>query len=98
MTAIQKLQNEVGCFQASRFPKQTVKSKLNHLKREVTEAKRKPDDLSEWADIFILFLGASKVQGFTTGQIMNAAHAKMQINWLRKWGKPDRHGVYHHTK
>lgn len=96
ISEIQRLQNQIHKFQLSRFPKQTVKAKLKHLKREIDEIIKNPKDRSEWADAFILFLGAIAVQGIPTKELLKAARSKMIINWKRKWGKPDKHGVFHH--
>jgi hypothetical protein len=97
--SLQRLQNRIAVWQAKTFPKQTTASKLKGLVREV-ELELIPDldDRKEWADVFIYFLGAAAMEGITARELIEAAHAKMDKNIMRKWGPPDAAGLYHHTE
>jgi len=76
----------------------TTSSVMEHLRRETREIERKPDDLSEWADVFLLFLDGLWRNGFTFTQLFKAAQTKLKINKSRKWKKPDAQGVVEHVK
>lgn len=98
MTAIQRLQDIVADFQRRKFPDQPMSAKLVHCQREINEILEKPDDLVEWADAFILFLGAAAKAGYTTDHLIAMAHVKLARCELRKWGPPDAAGVCHHLE
>jgi hypothetical protein len=58
---------------------------LDHIRKELVEIARQPDDLSEWIDVVILaFDGAWRV-GFTPEQISEALVAKQTKNENRVW-------------
>ena len=84
-------------FQRRNFPNQTLAAKLEHLRREVVELQASPTDLSEWADVLILFLGSANKAGLAATELIAIAHEKMAINEKRQWpSTPDAAGVYHH--
>lgn len=60
---------------------------LKHLAKEVEEAIATPDDLMEYADLFLLTCDATRRAGFTCEQLMDAAWAKLAICRARKWPK-----------
>ena len=94
--ALQQLQNRIEAFQRRKFPKQPADAKLAHCHREITELRADPNDISEWADVLILFLGAAACQCISSEDLIRAAHAKMDVNECRKWGEPDGEGVCRH--
>jgi Protein of unknown function (DUF550) len=94
---MQKLQDLIGDWQIRTFPGQSAKSKLRGAVREIKELLKDMGNKKEWADVLIYFLGAAHKQGIMVSDLLRAGNAKMKVNVKRKWGKPDRHGVYHHT-
>ncbi|WP_394749593.1 dATP/dGTP pyrophosphohydrolase domain-containing protein [Spongiimicrobium salis] len=52
----------------------------------------------EFADCFILLFGAAASDGMTYEEICNCIEEKMQINYSRKWGEPNKNGVVNHIK
>lgn len=79
-------QQEVFGWQEERFPNDDVVAKLTYMMGEVGEILDRPDDIFEWADVLIFFLGASKKAGFTIEEVLAAARRKLEINRTRKWG------------
>lgn len=95
---------EITEWQNKTFGKATALSKINHLTEEVEELK---DALfscaeisiqNEFADCFILLFGAAASYGYNYNQISEIIDSKMQINYKRKWGKPDENGIVNHLK
>jgi hypothetical protein len=76
----------------------TLPGKFAHMEREIKEVLNNPNDLSEWADVFILFVGAMGIQGLNFNQLLAAAASKMDVNEKRQWGPPDSHGVCRHVE
>lgn len=98
-SAIQQLQDRIVAWQRKQFPNQTVQGQLNHLRHEVREVQKDPNDLTEWADVLILFLGSAGRNFFVTQDLIAAAHAKMAINEKRQWpAEADKDGVFHHIE
>lgn len=96
--AVQQLQDRIVRWQRATFPNQTVTGQLNHLQREVGEAIKDPNDITEWADMFILFLGSAGRNFFVVPDLIAAAHAKMDINEKRQWHAADADGVHRHVE
>lgn len=71
---------------------------LHHLSKEVAETIETPNDVSEYADMLILLMGAFKRTGGNAKDLVQAALDKVEINKIRKWGKPDENGVIEHIK
>ena len=95
---LQLLQDRIYRFQLSRFPEQSVMSKLKHLRKEVTEWLKRPMDEAEMADVLILTLGAAGRLGYTASNMIAIAHWKMTINEQREWHAPDKHGICRHKE
>jgi hypothetical protein len=70
-------------------------SKLHHLKQEINEIIDNPCE-EEFADCFMLLIGAWMAGGGTPEQLLEAVMAKYQVNKIRKWGEPDENGVVKH--
>jgi len=99
--------DELGKWQIETFPSATSLSKLHHLKQETLELIEAinssvipcPGNVyvrREYADCFMLLLGAATKDGFTANNIIEAIREKHEINKKRKWGKPDKNGVVKH--
>ena len=74
-----------------------------HLEQELDELKTdilrlNPDKRLEFADCFILLMGAAKADGMSYEDICNAISEKLEINKKRVWGEPDSNGVINHIK
>lgn len=69
---------------------------LHHLSQEVKETIEAPTDVVEYADMLILLMGAFKRTGGNAIELVQAALDKVEINKIRKWGKPDENGVIKH--
>lgn len=93
-------------WQNKTFKQSTAKSKVAHLSQEIKELN---DELNketqndneirlEFADCFILLMGAAASYGLSYKDVVFAISAKMKINRKRKWGKPDKYGVVNHVK
>jgi hypothetical protein len=93
-----RVQEEVGAWQDVTFIHGSVGSKLHHMVDEIEEARKAPGDLLEWADIMMLFMGASRLAGFTMDEILTGVKAKLIINKKREWGEPDERGVVKHKR
>lgn len=96
MKTFDQLQRDIGQWQRDTFRNQSVFSKIKHLQREVIELEQKPTDRSELADCLILILAIAETTGVSNGTLLQAACEKMEINKLRKWGRPDADGVQSH--
>jgi len=77
---------------------------INHLEQEVDELCQSMgmgmDEFKrhEFADCFILLMGAAKADGMSYEDICNAISEKLEINKKRTWGEPDSNGVINHIK
>ena len=100
---------EITDWQKATFPNATTKSKILHLMQEVEELLNEVEPCEdgatgtyatkmEFADSFILLFGAAREFGMNYQQICDAIDKKMQINYQRKWGKPNANGVVNHVK
>lgn len=58
---------------------------LDHMAKEIEEARAKPDDVSEWADLAILAFDGAQRQGITGQQFIDAYRAKFAKNRSRTW-------------
>ena len=58
---------------------------LDHMAKEIEEARAKPDDVSEWADLAILAFDGAQRQGITGQQFIDAWRAKFAKNRSRSW-------------
>lgn len=61
---------------------------LKHLEHEAREAQAAPNDVSEYADCFLLVLDAARRAGFSVRDLLTAAIDKQEINESREWPKP----------
>lgn len=92
-------------WQRNTFGQATAMSKLHHLAEEFIELTMdlkddadEEDVKKEFADCFILLFGAADSYGMSYEDICQAIDDKMNINYKRNWGKPDKNGVVNHIK
>ena len=69
---------------------------LEHLKKEIEEVKQNPADITEWADMFLLYLDGLRRAGIGFPMLLEVARRKHEHNKTRKWnkaenGKPSEH-------
>lgn len=97
---------DIRKWQMETFPESTSFAKLNHLKEEIEEVE---NEISynfesnesmklEFADCFILLMGAAAEEGMDYDSIIEAISRKMEINKNREWGVADDKGVVNHLK
>lgn len=89
--SLDQLAEEIRAWQRITFPHATPSSVAEHLWREAGELKDAPEDESEKADIFHLFVNAM------TEHTVDAIREKFEQNKRRVWGVPDAHGVVEHV-
>lgn len=77
---LELLMERIERFQKKQFPDSTFESKVKHLREELTEWRRAPDDETEMADVFILAIAAAAKLGYTARNIIAIAHRKMDVN------------------
>lgn len=58
---------------------------LQHIRRELAEVEREPDELSEWVDVILLAFNGAMRRGATPRQVCAALVAKHLINQDRLW-------------
>lgn len=93
-----QLQMDIANWSTAQFPHQTPHSKIEHLRSELTELDEDPNDITEFADCFMLLIDTARMVGYDMSEIYNAVKAKLEINKGRTWGEPDEHGVCYHIK
>jgi NTP pyrophosphatase (non-canonical NTP hydrolase) len=95
--------NAITTWQKNTFKQATPLSKIAHLRQEIEELaidikNNNPNQNLEFADCFILLFGAANSAGMSYQNIIDAINQKMEINYQRKWGKPNEDGVVNHLK
>lgn len=95
---LQKLWDELADWQEKNFPKATQRSMIAHLRRELKELEKDPSDAMELADCFILLLGIARKGNYSAHAFIENGLTKLEICKARKWGQPDKHGVYEHVR
>lgn len=66
-------------------PGYRYKANIDHIRKELVEIEKSPDDLVEWIDVVILALDAAWRQGATPDEIIDALVAKQTKNEKRQW-------------
>lgn len=91
-------------WQKETFKTANSVSKLWHLLQEVRELRQAFNEFDErairmeFADCFILLMGAAASAGLSHADILNCIEEKMIINKSRNWGTPDANGVVNHIE
>lgn len=93
---INKIQQDVSEWAYKVFQEATLSSIFNHIRSELEEIEKEPHDVSEWADVMILFIQAAYNENHSMTQIFKAVEDKFEINKKRKWGKPNELGYVEH--
>lgn len=98
MKKLNKFLSEQKKFSEKTFGKDyPLKSVLKHLGKEVKEVIANPDDMEEWADVFILLMDAMMRNNISFKKILKASNEKLKKNKKRQW-KKGKDGVMHHKK
>lgn len=71
---------------------------LKHLEKEAVEAQKSPDDITEYADCFLLTIDAARRAGFSIESLVDAATKKQEVNRRRKWPEPQADVPVEHVK
>ena len=74
---------------------------LLHLKSECDETIDNPDDITEFADMFLLLQDAASRAGHKMSSVYNAAFSKHVVNTRREWpplGETNEQGFTEHKK
>lgn len=58
---------------------------LDHMAKEIEEARANPQDVSEWADLAILAFDGAQRQGISGQEFIDAFRAKFAKNRSRVW-------------
>jgi hypothetical protein len=66
-------------------PGERTKGVLDHIRKEIEEVEKEPDDLFEWVDLAILALDGAWRAGYEPEEIAWAFKEKMAKNKARKW-------------
>lgn len=66
-------------------PGERLKGVLAHIREELEEVEKEPQDISEWADLLILTIDGATRQGFSGADLIGAYHDKMFTNRTREW-------------
>jgi hypothetical protein len=99
MKEFNDLQIEIGEWSDSVFGKRKdVTSLLNHLKEEIGELQKEPDDLMEYADCLMLLIDSARIRGFSVTELYCAMVRKLEINKTREWEPEDENGIIRHKK
>lgn len=68
---------------------------LSHFMHEVHEFSEDTNDPEEAADMMILLMGYSEINGWN---LLEEVEKKFAINNKRQWGPPEKDGVRYHVK
>lgn len=66
-------------------PGKRTEGVVNHIRKELEEILKDPQDLSEWVDVVILAFDGAWRHGFTAEQVVAALVAKQDKNEKRVW-------------
>jgi hypothetical protein len=66
-------------------PFDRTKGVLDHIRKELIEIEKEPDDIEEWIDVVLLALDGASRRGHSPEAIVAALDAKLTKNELRNW-------------
>ncbi len=58
---------------------------VDHIHKELIEVVNSGNDLSEWVDVLMLALDGACGSGASSQAIIDALHAKLEVNQARDW-------------
>lgn len=58
---------------------------IKHIRKELREVAKQPDDVSEWCDIILLAIDGALRRGFSAQEIITGLVAKLKKNESRSW-------------
>lgn len=70
------------------FPGQRAAGVLAHIKKELAEIERDPNDLVEWIDVILLAFSGAWRTGAGPMDVVEMLDFKLRWNQSRKWSKP----------
>ncbi len=71
---------------------------LKHLAKEVVEVQADPTDITEFADIGLLWFDSARRAGFAYDQLIQAMWTKLAVNKTRQWGKAGANEAAEHIR
>ncbi len=71
---------------------------LNHLRKEINEAIDDPDDIVEFADMYMLLSDAASRAGHSMSDVLYASIEKLLVNKKREWGPINADGFSEHVR
>lgn len=66
-------------------PGRRTEGVLDHIRKELIEIEKKPDDLEEWVDLMLLGMDGAWRAGYSPEEIAAAIESKQIKNESRKW-------------
>lgn len=75
-----------------------MKKEVDELKNAIFHEHSESEKRYEFADCFMLLIAAAKMEGLTAKDLISITRAKLELNKVRKWGKPDENGVVEHIE
>lgn len=105
MEKVQKLMDDISEWSNATFGNgQRTIPIAYHLKKEINELIKALEKetskqvINEFSDCFTLLFDCASHYGLKAHDIWLFCQQKLEINKLRKWGKPDKNGVVEHIK
>lgn len=82
------LKNQIGWSRVTFGSSKRTIGIIKHIRKELIEVRKKPDDLQEWIDVIILALDGYWRHGGNPDAIMNWLINKQEINFKRNYPFP----------
>lgn len=82
------IEKQIGWSRKTFGPGKWTIGIIKHIKKELREIQREPDNLEEWIDVVILGLDGAWRAGYTPEQIVDMLKHKQAKNFLREWPPP----------
>ena len=98
MNTLNGFQQTTFAWSAATFGVRGPAGPLRHLQSECDEAIDKPDDITEFADMFLLLQDAASRAGHLMSDVYIAAQEKHLVNTEREWGEVNEQGFTEHKK
>lgn len=82
---VSHLRNQKHFSENTFGPGMRTKGVVDHIRKELVEIEKEPNDLMEWVDVILLALDGAWRTGATPEEIASAISAKQNRNQERKW-------------